>query len=235
MRNAGRTRITVAGLGLLAAAVALPVTLRQASVAAAVPAVSVPGQIGMGAEYRPVPYAVTTDADGDDLYVSLSSSSAGTVWVDYLERDRAVPDGARLRWEGTLTVYTAGLPHWDGFSLRVEANDFDGSASTSSAATTIRAGTRTGIAATRSGGSIVVQGAAVAYHSVADRFVPWGGARMSVEVGPLGQPYRTVATRTADAHGRISVTVPAPERSWVRVVTADTPTLWGAASIGVLR
>ncbi|RJK94913.1 hypothetical protein D5H78_14080 [Vallicoccus soli] len=93
----------------------------------------------------------------------------------------------------------------------------------------VRFGTKAGLSARRSGGTVTLTVDLVQYHPFQYRFVPYGGAKATVQVNQ-GGTWTYVKSVTVGKDGKAVVAHAAPRSAQYRVVSWDTAPRWGATS-----
>ena len=163
----------------------------------------------------------TGSVDVTLLSRATSKASATTV----LAGTGTTRTGAAVLDAGRLTAW--GLHDWAASS---------GGAATllTTAPADVRARSLLGMAATRAGDRVTVQGSAKAYQSVRDTYVAWAGRSVELQRW-TSTGWQTIATSTADRLGHVAFVRVIPFRVGLRLVDDDDARIWGATSNQLVR
>lgn len=100
----------------------------------------------------------------------------------------------------------------------------------------VKVGSWTGLTVTRSGSSVTVTAAAARYSASAGRFVPWAGARGTVQYkAPTATTWTPLKFVNPGSTGRTTFTHTSASPRDYRVIFVDTPVIWGQTSATVRR
>jgi len=135
---------------------------------------------------------------------------------------------------GAVTFTSADLTGWGPQRWVVSSGPSSTGSTVSLVPTDMRARSLLGLAVTRRLDRLTVAGAAKAYNSVSDTYVAWPGRRVSLQrQTPTG--WTTVADSVTDRAGHLAFDIRVRSTAVLRLVDADTPTIWGATSAPVTR
>jgi len=138
------------------------------------------------------------------------------------------------RLAGAVTFTSADLTGWGPQRWAVSGGSASTASTVSLLPTDMRARSLLGLAVTRRLDRLSVVGAAKAYDSVSDSYVAWPGRRVSLQRW-TSAGWATVAQTGTDRAGHLALDLRVPFTATLRLVDADTPTIWGATSAPVTR
>lgn len=191
-----------------------------------------PAVLRIGSPRQTVEVAVQTDQPMDGARVSLVGSGRTAAQGT---SQAAVP-GKPTTQRARVVVEAASLPSWGRLAWDLSTwRTSDGSCTLTEAVARVdvRAHSKAGLQAVkRSGSTLELRGSLIAYHSTQQRMVPWGGRPVEVQ-RHNGRSWERLAVATTDRAGGVALRVSAPRGSYLRLVTADTATIWGAQSADV--
>ena len=152
--------------------------------------------------------ALVTPATGRQVAATtVAAGSAGSLSGSVTFTSRDITAWGRQNW----TLYT-------GTSATIAVQGTD-----------MRARSLLGLAATRHGDLVTIAGAAKAFNSVRDTYGAWSGRPVLLQRW-TSTGWATLDTLTTDRLGHVATTRRIPFTVGLRLVTADTATIWGAAT-----
>ncbi|WP_298991595.1 hypothetical protein [uncultured Pseudokineococcus sp.] len=134
--------------------------------------------------------------------------------------------------KSSLTLSDRDITHWGSMRWSVSAwRTSDGSCALAdrSMSVDVRAHSMLGLATSRSGSTVTVRGSLRAYATTVHRYASWSGRPVSIQRWD-GSTWRQVAGTTTDRNGNLTARLSVPRGSSLRLVTPDTPAIWGATS-----
>ncbi len=221
----------------LGAAALLPVTAllaagalspSAASTSGSFAATDAPAKVRVGAPTQKFVVTAIVPRASDEVYVELlqrdGESLAAFGYAEEPELDRP------LVMKVPVVLADLDVRAWGPGRWRLTGyDDFGHDRLESHVAVDVRAHSMLGLATSRSGSTVTVRGSLRAYATTVHRYASWSGRPVSIQRWD-GSTWRQVAGTTTDRNGNLTARLSVPRGSSLRLVTPDTPAIWGATS-----